>query len=192
MLTRSTIAQASYTFSYDNGYEASPYRFVPILTSDGAGIAFKVPETEPNERYRHAAVIGLNQHLFTDTSIQGDYRLYLDSWGVQSHTVQLRYFVVFKDVTLRLRGRFYYQLGADFYRTHYTIDAIQPYVTTDRELSTFWSIIGGAKVSWRLPWVHRALAVEAKADVFYFDYLDFALLPYRVGADLEAGLSVAY
>lgn len=192
VLGRATIGQASYTFSFDDGYQASPYRFVPILAPNLMGIDFKVPETDPLTRYRHAFVLGLNRHLFTDTSLQGDYRVYFDSWGVLAHTVQLRYFVVFKDVTLRVRARFYYQKGADFYRNHYTSDQIQPYVTADRELSTFWSTVDGLKVSWRLPWVHRALALEAKADVFYFNYLDFSLLTNRVGANLEAGLSVTY
>jgi hypothetical protein len=186
-----TIAQLSYTFSYNKGYQASPYRFVRIDTMDG-DIAFKVPETEPEDRFRHAAVLGINRHLFTDSSVQADYRFYADNWGVVSHTIQVRYFVTWKDVTLRLRERFYFQTGADFYRPHYTADTLEPYVTADRELSTFWSNVAGVKVSWRLPWVHRALEVEAKADFFYFDYLNFPLLAYRAGADLGVGLNVIY
>lgn len=192
VLNRATIAQLSYTFSYGNGYWASPYRFVKIETPDLAGIEFKVPETEPNERFRHAAVIGLNRHLFSDTSLQGDYRFYTDNWGVLSHTVQLRYFVTFKDVTLRLRERFYYQTGASFFQPHYTTQTLQPFVTADRELSTFWSNVTGIKVSWRLPWVHRALELEAKVDYFHFGYINFALLSSRDGADIEAGLNVIY
>lgn len=192
VLNRATIAQLSYTFSYGNGYWASPYRFVRVETPDLAAIEFKVPETEPNERTRHAAVIGLNRHLFQDTSLQGDYRFYTDSWGVISHTVQLRYFVTFKDVTLRLRERFYYQTGASFFRPHYTAQTLQPFVTADRELSTFWSNVAGFKISWRLPWVHRALELEAKVDYFHFGYVNFALLASRDGADIEAGLNVIY
>ncbi|HZS40549.1 MAG TPA: DUF3570 domain-containing protein [Polyangia bacterium] len=193
VLNKATIAQASFTFSYSNGYQASPYRFVRIETPDLSAIAFKVPETDPQDRFRYAFVIGGNRHLFSDTSLQADYRLYFDSWGIVSHTIQLRYFVTFKDVTLRLRERFYYQSGANFFKSHYTTDQPLPaYVTADRELSTFWSNVIGAKISWRLPWVHRALAVEAKADLFYFYYTDFALLSSRIGADLEAGISVLY
>jgi hypothetical protein len=183
-----TIGQASYTFSYANGYEASPYRFVPI--EDTTGTLFKVPETEPNERFRHAFVVGLNRHLFTDTSLQGDYRFYFDNWGLTAHTVQLRYFVTWKDVTLRLRERFYYQSGASFYKPHYA--EVEPFMATDRELSTFWSNLVGAKVSWRLPWVHRALAVEVKGDFFYFGYTNFPLLANRVGGTVEAGINVVY
>ncbi|MCU1282531.1 MAG: hypothetical protein JWM53_6077 [bacterium] len=192
VLNRTTIAQLSYSFSYGNGYWASPYRFVRVETPDLAAIEFKVPETEPNERYRHAAVIGLNKHLFSDTSLQGDYRFYADNWGVTSHTVQLRYFVTWKDVTLRLRERFYYQSGASFFQPHYTAATLQPFVTADRELSTFWSNVAGFKISWRLPWVHRALEVEAKVDYFHFGYVNFALLSSRDGADIEAGLNVIY
>ncbi len=193
VFNKATIGQLSGTFSYDNGYQASPYRFVRIETPDLTAIEFKVPETEPQERYRYAFVAGVNRHLFTDSALQGDYRIYFDNWGVVSHTIQVRYLINFKDVTLRLRERFYYQQGANFFKSHYTTaNAIPPYVTADRELSTFWSNIIGAKVTWRLPWLHRALAVEAKADFFYFNYIDFALLAYRVGADLEAGLNVIY
>jgi hypothetical protein len=188
VFARKTIGQLSYTFSYDDGYQASPYRFVPVL-SDGA-TAYKVPETDPPERFRYAFVAALNQHLGSDSSLQGDYRLYFDNWGIVAHTVQLRYFITWKDVTLRLRERFYYQSAADFFRTHY--DSLQPYMTADRELSTFWSNVAGFKISWRLPWVHRALALELKTDVFYFKYIDFAPLPYRVGGNVEAGINVIY
>jgi hypothetical protein len=192
VLNRATIAQLSYSFSFGNGYWASPYRFVRVETPDFMQIEFKVPETEPNERFRHAVVLGLNRHLGQDSSLQGDYRFYADSWGVLSHTVQLRYFVTFGDVTLRLRERFYYQTGASFFQPHYTATDLQPYVTADRELSTFWSNVSGFKVSWRLPWVHRALELEAKVDYFHFGYLNFALLSSRDGADIEGGLNVVY
>lgn len=192
VLDKRTIAQLSYSFAYNDGYQASPYRFVRVQTPDLVDTAFKVPETEPNTRYRHAAVIALNRHLFTDTALQGDYRYYADSWGVQSHTVQLRYFVTFGDVTLRLRERFYYQKGANFYRENYTDVEYGEFLTADRELSTFWSELVGGKISWRLPWVHRALELEAKVDYFHFGYQDFAYLRARDGANIEAGLNVVY
>jgi hypothetical protein len=192
VLDRKTIAQLSYAFSYDDGYQASPYRFVRIETPDLMGIEFKVPETEPLERYRHAAVIGLNRYLFPDSTLQGDYRFYADNWGILAHTAQLRWFVTFHDVTLRVRERFYYQSAASFYQPHYTVATLQPYVTSDRELSRLWSNLVGLKLSWRLPWVHRALALEAKADYFHFGYLQFPLLTTRDGVNLEAGLNVTY
>lgn len=187
--TPKTIGQLSYTFSYSDGYQASPYRFVRVEAIDGS-TRFKVPETDPNERYRHAFVAAINQHLFTDSAIQADLRYYFDNWGIQSVTAQIRYLVTFKDVTLRFRGRYYFQTAADFYSPHYT--DIQPFMTVDRELSKFHSFLVGAKISWRLPWVHRALALEAKGDFFYYDYLNFPLLASRIGGTAELGLNVIY
>jgi hypothetical protein len=189
VFTKRTIGQLSYSFAYNDGYQASPYRFVPVAAADGSTL-YKVPETDPDQRIRHAFVAALNQHIGLDSAFQADYRIYFDSWGLQAHTIQLRYFITWKDVTLRLRERFYYQSKADFFKSRYT--DLQPYMTFDRELSTFWSNVAGFKVSWRLPWVHRALALEVKTDVFYFNYIDFLPLPYRVGGNVELGLNVIY
>jgi hypothetical protein len=194
VLNKKTIAQLSYSFSYNDGYQASPYRFVRVLAMADANaqILFKVPETEPNERYRHAAVIALNRYLFDDSALGIDYRFYADNWGIISHTVQARWFVAIHDITIRIRERFYYQQGANFYKEFYTQNDLAPYMTADRELSTFWSNVVGAKLSWRLPWVHRALELEAKVDYFHFGYSDFQFLSTRDGANIEGGLNVIY
>jgi hypothetical protein len=189
VLSRKTIGQLSYTFTFNDGFQASPYRFVPVLGPMGE-VDFKVPETMPDQRYRHAFVAGINQHLFTDSAIQADYRFYFDNWGMKSHTVQLRYFVTWRDVTLRLRERFYYQNAVDFYKPHY--DEVEPFMTTDRESSTLWSNLLGAKISWRLPWVHRALELEVKGDFLYIHYVDYPLLAQRFGGTVELGLNVIY
>ncbi len=189
-ITPRTIAQLSYNFSYNDGYQSSPYRFVPVWGADAELPSYKVPETDPKLRFRHAFVAGLNRHLFHDTALQGDYRIYFDSWGLVSHTVQLRYLVSWRDVSLRIRERFYIQKGADFFQTRYTEP--QEFMTADRELSSFWSNIVGVKIAWRLPWVHRALELEAKGDFFYFHYDDFALLASRIGGTAELGLNVIY
>jgi len=183
------VGSLGYTFSWLDGYQASPYRFVRI---NGAMGDWKVPETLPLERARHSIVAGWRRHLFRDSALHIDYRLYLDSWGINAHTVQLGYFVSFGDVTLRIRERIYYQAAASFFRTSYSADDLPAFVTADKELSTFWSSITGLKVDWRLPVAHRALALEAKVDLFYFGYIDYALLSSRVGADLALGLTVVY
>jgi hypothetical protein len=193
VLSRATLMQLGYQFFYDSGYEASPYRFVRIERPSDGSTEFKVPETDPSTRLRHAFVAALNRHLGQDTVLSADYRIYFDSWGLVAHTVQLRYLVSFRNgLTLRLRERFYYQNGASFYRPNYTSDDIPRFVTADRELSTFWSEMLGFKLSWNLPWWKRRLSAEVKVDGFYFGYNNFPLLHDRYGANCEAGLSVNY
>jgi hypothetical protein len=183
-----TIGQLGYSFTYDAGYEASPYRFVPVASGDGN--SFKVPETMPDRRHRHAIVLALNRYLFDESALQLDYRIYVDSWALLSHTVQLRYLVTFRDITLRLRERFYYQRGVYFYKPAYT--EVEPFMTTDRESSTLWSNLAGVKIAWRLPVVHRALELEAKGDFLYIRYVDYPLLARRFGGTAELGLNVIY
>ncbi len=186
VLAPKTIMSLGYEFQYSSGYQASPYRFVHIETDPD----FKVPETDPDTRRRSAFVLALNQHIGEDSAIQADYRLYIDDWGITAHTVQLRYLANFGNLTLRLRERIYYQSAAFFYQPHYA--ALQAYVTADRELSDFWSSLTGIKLTYRLKQVLSGLELEAKVDFFYFDYLSFAYLQNRIGADIEAGVTLLY
>ena len=189
-LSPKLIGQLSYTFTYNDGFQSSPYRYVPVTVDDGLTVQFKVPETMPGQRYRHAAVLALNRHLFTDSALQGDYRFYADNWGMKAHTVQLRYLVSWKDVTLRIRERIYYQSKVSFYEPHYATP--QAYMTTDRESSTLLSNLVGAKISWRLPIARRSIELEAKGDFLYIHYYDYPLLPFRYGGTGELGLNVLY
>jgi hypothetical protein len=185
VLTPKTLMQAGYSFQYALGYQASPYRFVH--TESGV----TVPETDPDRRARHAFVLALKRHVASDSALEASYRFYFDDWGVMSHTAILQYTIDFERVTLRLRERFYYQNGASFFQSQYT-DASSPYITADRELSTFFANVAGVKLIFKLDRLFAGLSLEAKADVFYYYYVDFIPLPYRVGGNLEAGLSLRF
>ena len=186
LLSPKTLMQLSYTFQYAAGYQASPYRFVRIESAPD----FKVPETDPDNRLRHAFVIAFKRHLFEDSAIHLDYRFYVDNWGVESHTVEAAYVIDWPTAQLRFRERFYYQQAASFFQSHYF--GLGSYVTADRELSTFWSDLAGVKLIIKLDHWVRGLDLEAKADVFYFNYIDFAWLQSRVGTNLAAGLTLRF
>src|SRR5262249_26339757 len=85
VFTRKTIGQLSYSFAYNDGYQASPYRFVSIFAADDYTVIGKVREQDPAQRYRHAFVAALNQHIGEDSAFQADYRLYFDNWGIAAH-----------------------------------------------------------------------------------------------------------
>jgi hypothetical protein len=50
----SDLLDAGYTFSYLNGYQASPYRFVSFHGTSGSPLLLNEPEIDPNVRVRHA------------------------------------------------------------------------------------------------------------------------------------------
>jgi hypothetical protein len=183
-----TIAQITYEVSRAGGYQASPYRFVPVRTSPDAAPDFWVPETDPDLRWRHAVVIGANQAVGSASSLQGDYRIYRDTWGITSHTFGARYFArLTKSLELRFRERFYVQDAASFYRSTY-MSAAQ-YMTFDRELSPLWSETLGAKLSLGFT---SHIEGELKLDTFYYRYSDFRPLSSRTGANVGIGVSLTY
>jgi hypothetical protein len=182
------IGQATYELSYADGYQASPYRFVPVRMSVDAAPELWVPETDPNTRFRHALVVGVNEAVGSASAIQADYRIYRDTWGITSHTVGLRYFAhLAKHVDLRFRERFYTQNGASFYQELY--QAPSRYITYDRELSALWSETLGAKLEVGLT---DHLVGELKLDAFYYQYAEFAPLASRTGINAGMGLMIAY
>jgi hypothetical protein len=118
VLRPTLLATASYEIGVlgfgtaDNGYQANPYRVIPL---GGAH------ETEPFQRFRQAAAASLYWTLplgirrMPSLGLRGSYRFYWDDWGVFSHTPELRLFVPIGPVELRVTGRYYWQREASFW-----------------------------------------------------------------------------
>jgi hypothetical protein len=180
--------QLTYELGYAEGFQSSPYRFVPIRANADAAPDFWVPETDPDTRWRHALVLGANRALTGGGSIQGDYRIYHDTWGITSHTFGLRYFVQLGSrVELRLRERLYTQNAASFYQSVYSAPA--QYITFDRELSPLWSETIGGKLTYGFT---DHLEGELKLDFFFYSYSDFLPLQSRTGANVGLGVALTY
>ncbi|MFT3693709.1 MAG: DUF3570 domain-containing protein [Kofleriaceae bacterium] len=188
IVTPTLLTQLTYELGYADGFQSSPYRFVPIRQTMDAAPSEWVMETDPDTRFRHALVIGANHAIGEGSSIQGDYRIYHDTWGITSHTIGARLFThLTPKLELRLRERFYTQGRASFYQETYT--SVQQYMAFDRELSSLWSETFGVKLSYLFaPHVEG----ELKCDVFYYSYSEFAPLASRTGTNTGIGLSLTY
>jgi hypothetical protein len=188
VINRRLIGQVTYELTNASGYQASPYRFVPVRASLDAAPSEWVAETDPDSRWRHAFVLAANQAVGESSSIQGDYRLYHDTWGITSHTIGARFFThLTPKLELRLRERYYTQGAASFYQNLYT--APQKYITYDRELSPLWSETVGFKLSYLFT---PHFEGELKCDVFYYSYSDFAPLQSRTGTNTGLGVTLTY
>ncbi|MCE9573248.1 MAG: DUF3570 domain-containing protein [Deltaproteobacteria bacterium] len=183
-----TATQVTYELGDASGFQASPYRFVPVRAAVTDAPMYTVAETDPDQRYRHAIVGAINHAVGKHGSVQADYRLYHDTWGITSNTLGLRYFVDLSSrVELRLRSRLYQQNGTSFYQSNYATTL--KYMTIDRELSPLWSETVGGKLM--LKFGARAEA-ELKMDLFYYHYADFPALQSRTGANIGLGVSIDY
>ena len=134
----------------------------------------------PDARTRHAVSARLRWAPLSNFFIGGDYRLYVDTRGIDSHTmigsVTHNPFWWFE---WRIQQRFYVQSGADFYEERY--EQVKTYMTADRELGPLWSSLTGVKVTFRPDFEDLPFALEfdvkfeAGAQVFEA----FSALPVR-------------
>jgi len=187
VISKRAITQVTYEVGYSTGFQASPYRFVPVRMSADAVPDFWVAETDPDTRWRHAIVFAANRAIDSG-SLQADYRLYHDTWGITSHTIGARYFAqLAPNLELRLRERFYVQNAASFYQAVYP--TTQTYMAMDRELSPLWSETIGGKLSYA---INGHVEAELKVDLFYFKYNDFPALASRFGTNTGLGVTLIY
>lgn len=130
VLTRTTIAQLTYEYSFFSGYQQDPYHLVAI---DGTDHFEKHPQT----RRRHAIAARLKQSLNSSTTLGVDYRHYRDNWGIGSQTFALELFrYLGKNGALLNTGyRYYKQSAASFYRDRHTTDDV--FISSDERLQAY-------------------------------------------------------
>lgn len=154
--------QLVYTAQLLDGFQSNPYR--SIILAQG----LKAQEHHPEVRARQALALRFNLYLRPiKVAVRVTGRVYRDSWDITSGTGELeveRY--LFEGFRLTARGRFYKQGGAVFWSDDYTggdppLGRRGQYFTGDRELSPFWSLGLGARISYA---IHPASRPEEKKE----------------------------
>ena len=126
IVNRKTIIQLNYTFGLTDGYQNDPYKIVTVVdpvtglptlpTLAATGDLPYVYEKRPDSRQRNALFFNSAHHL-TEDVIHFSYRYFWDDWGINSHTLDLRYRYQLASSYLMPHVRYYSQDAADFY-TH--------------------------------------------------------------------------
>ena len=168
------------------GCQANPYRFVPIVDFATGAILVAPAERHPDHRTRGAAALRLRHAFFRGVALHGGTRVYTDSWGVAGYTsdAALAKSAAGNRLIARLEGRLTWQRSASFYKDDYVTDASQieiPHFRTgDRELSSLYDVLAGARVSYRLPPVGGlTLTTAARAARIWYRYRDYGGYPER-------------
>lgn len=137
VLSKISILQLIYDFRVENGYIASPYRRAKIINSSTGTIRGE-HENHPRTRNRNAWALKYNRY-FDKLALTSatTYRLYQDSWGVLSHTIEER---LTKELgrkwNLSFTLRYYTQQQAKFFSDYY-IDDPGPFYTGNNTLASF-------------------------------------------------------
>ncbi len=145
-LSPTTVLQSSLFGQILRGFQSNPYRRVRIGD-------LLPQETVPEVRARAALMVRINQYLpGINGVVHAMGRGYSDTWGVDSVTAEMGYSQYFgRSLRLRVRGRFYYQQAATFFKDAYlyeTESTAGEFLTGDRELGRLGNILTGAKLSY--------------------------------------------
>lgn len=187
------LAQLTYELAYNDGYQASPYRFVgPGGTGFGCvGAAICLPERVPSQRTRHAFALLLRRALSDAISLGFTYRFYFDDWGLRSHTAlgELGWNVG-AHTLLSLRYRFYTQNAVSFYQAIYDSLASDQWRTRDRELSPLTYHRAGTELEHvvELGSSGGALSTTLAVSGNLYEYADFVGLSSIVALEVSAGM----
>jgi hypothetical protein len=194
--------QLTYTAQLVDGFQSDPYRSVIL------GEGLKAQEHVPNERAREAVTARLAYYL---RAVKGAIRLsirgYHDTWAINSGTAELELEKSLgESFRVMVRGRLYKQGGAVFWSDDYTggVPPLGPrgqYFTGDRELSPFWSWLGGVRAVLAInPQAHHRLlgfiesfklSGSANAEGFSYDQYTLGGVPISNAIAYVATLSLA-
>jgi hypothetical protein len=148
-----TLAQLNYSLSNSSGYLTDPYKLVSVIDPDtgdpvpGAGdLNLVLYESRPSSRSQHALFARLKRQVRSDDVADLSYRFVTDDWGIQSHTVDLRYRFGLGRFYLQPHARYYLQGAADFHRP-YLLDgqALPDHASADARLGELDAITLGLK-----------------------------------------------
>ncbi len=200
-----TIARLAYTLTLQDGYLEKPYRYVPLfdpmtladLEADGMTLdrdnfsSYRLPERPPEEvpdrRVRHAVTVRGLRYLPGFGALQGDYRLYVDSWGMQAHTVDATLRIPIGRFRVDVEDRLHWQGPVDFWRRAYTVDAageVPRWRTMDRDLGGY--VQETLLARGQMP--AGPLELYALAGGMVTRFRDYLFLDWRLALIGEAGL----
>jgi hypothetical protein len=191
VIDRATVVRVAYSFVGQDGYMAKPYRYVPLFDPSGLRLPTKPPENVPDVRLRQALAVRAIRYLAAITgSVRGDYRFYLDDWGIRSHTVELAVRAARGDRELDLTERLYEQTAADFWRRTYVVlpGTIPQYRSVDKELSHYVSTTTTLDFRDR----HGTWSWYLTAGALYTRYFDFLFLDNRLALLAGGGIVVTW
>lgn len=130
VIDRKTLMQFNYSLSSSDGYLTDPYKIVSVIddsaganyggnfVKDGANLYLY--EKRPDSRLKHALFWQGKRQLDNGDILDLSYRFMFDDWGINSHTLDLRYRWDLGKHYLEPQLRWYTQSAADFYKRYVT------------------------------------------------------------------------
>jgi len=164
VINRNMLVKVNYSFSDSSGYLNDPYKLLSLVDAVTGDPVPRLPapgavgplheyrfESRPDSRTKHS-LYGQAKYYMSGKVLDASYRFMTDDWGIDSHTLDLRFRWPIRDSSyLEPHFRFYSQSHADFYRVSLVDGAPSPtYASADYRLGEFDAITVGLKYGWKL------------------------------------------
>lgn len=140
IFTRNLITSLNFETITDEGFLNNPYRSVRYLDpSEGRGYAYE-RELYPRTRTSNAIGLRARYHLPYRAAVQAEYRYFIDTWDIESHTGSLSYIHPWEDWTFEGKLRLHTQTGAHFFQDIFSRPEATNFRGRDKELSPLSSV----------------------------------------------------
>lgn len=153
VINERTLMQFNISHSESDGYHNDPFKFISLVEA-APGPAQGEPidnifEKRPDSRSKSSFFWKTLYSLTNEDVIDFSYRYLTDDWGIESHTLDLRYTWMLNNGSFwQPHLRFYRQGAADFYRTLLPASGTVPeFVSADYRLGDMDSVTLGIKYS---------------------------------------------
>ena len=184
ILDKESILLSNMTFSYNTGYLSDPYKLVSFeydatpgyVNLDGTTNMTVVGrnDTRPREKFQWAWLTQYVRHFgqFNDAALHADYRFTTDTFGINSHTLELSWHQpIVDDWQVIGRFRYYTQDSADFYQPTFNGHPDNyKYYSSDYRLAGFGALSGGLKVTKEFKGIKYLDSAKILAGVEYYDH----------------------
>jgi hypothetical protein len=168
VINAKTIIQFNYGISLSDGYLNDPFKVLSVIDDDTLGGNYGgnfqevgnnvyLYEARPDSRMKNTFYWQTKYALDNGDVIDGSYRFMLDDWGINSHTIALRYRWALGDSYLEPHLRYYMQSEADFYKRYLTSTEYNsggaPTITeasSDERLSEMDAVTVGLKYGYKI------------------------------------------
>lgn len=182
ILTKNLITTLNIETLTEEGFLNNPYRSVRYLDAGSAlGYSYE-PELYPNTRTSNAVGLRARYFLPYRAALEAEYRYFIDTWDVESHTAALMYIHPWKDFTFTGKFRYYDQTGAHFYRDVFPRSQATNFRGRDKELSDLTSTTLKLQAAYEFisddgtaafGFIKRA-KITASLNMLFVDYHDFS------------------
>jgi hypothetical protein len=193
IVTRNLIMGLNIETDESDGYLQSPYRSARYVNPEG--LVQTEAQVTPNTRTGNAGSLQLKYYLPWHAAVDGNYRIYHDTWGILAHTLGVGYTQpVARNWTLNGSVRYYRQRAATFYSDLFPFEDSQNFMSRDRELAKYQDITVGVGATWQFHpgwprWIEKG-TLNLRYDHLHIAYDDFH--NWTVGGPAEGVPLYAY